>query len=386
MDAPTSALAAPQTPPPSAGAESAADRLAFVDLLRGLAILGVVAVHTRQYWFAEIPVWFRDSVDLGRYGVDLFFIVSAFTLARSCRRNSLGGFFLRRWFRIAPIYYLGIAIYGLIPWLAGWSQAPAGSRVIANLAFLNGWIPGETSGLVPGGWSISAEIAFYLLLPFAVTRLASLRHAILLYGSALLVVVGLAGQTPAWLTAHGASPSAVKDFMLYCPLWHLPTFALGLVLYYARPLVRASFAWPLILAGVATFLCAPVTVERWQLPRSFAVSAPLFAVALGVAALGGGFRAFPGPWLRRLGTISYSVYLMHFWVLETVVALVIATLVPYEASTRLMLGVSFAATLLLTTGVALLSRRYIEEPALRISDRLRGRNRRQAPPAVGAGS
>ena len=91
----------------------------YIDSLRGIAILLVILVHIAtvlgfMYYpqFNEHPI-FAKFVHNGMYGVLLFFILSAFTLIMS-HYNRIGephstrSFIIRRFFRIAPMYYLAI--------------------------------------------------------------------------------------------------------------------------------------------------------------------------------------------------------------------------------------------------------------------------------------
>ncbi len=94
------------------------DKLAYIDVLRGIAILMVMLIHT------SLPVnglsTFVGYVDrYGQMGVQLFFVASAYTLCHSFvgRANEprpLSSFFIRRFFRIAPLYYFGIVTYCLL--------------------------------------------------------------------------------------------------------------------------------------------------------------------------------------------------------------------------------------------------------------------------------
>ena len=99
-------------------------RLLSVDSLRGIAVLMVVAVHTSGFK-RPTSVWLLTLAQLGARGVQLFYVVSAFTLYLSYeQRKSAGGFsfrgyFIRRVSRIAPMFWLAVvldlAVFGMGP-------------------------------------------------------------------------------------------------------------------------------------------------------------------------------------------------------------------------------------------------------------------------------
>lgn len=85
----------------------------YIDALRGWAILGVVLTHCNYQQLPSIGVNIMKS---GGNGVQLFFVVSACTLwlsltARKSEKGFISNFFIRRIFRIAPLYYLAIIYY-----------------------------------------------------------------------------------------------------------------------------------------------------------------------------------------------------------------------------------------------------------------------------------
>lgn len=89
-------------------------KLRYIDSLRGLAILAVLMVHCGQYGINKYPDLIANIINTGGRGVQLFFVASAFTLFLSLARRSetvKSNFYIRRFFRIAPMYYLGIAYY-----------------------------------------------------------------------------------------------------------------------------------------------------------------------------------------------------------------------------------------------------------------------------------
>jgi len=78
---------------------------AYIDALRGYAVLAVVATHVQDLT-PDLPFVVKRLADFGSMGVLLFFVVSAFTLSASWTRRNDGAvaFYIRRLFRIAPAF------------------------------------------------------------------------------------------------------------------------------------------------------------------------------------------------------------------------------------------------------------------------------------------
>ncbi len=99
--------------------KSISKRIEFIQYFRGIAILLVILTHTTHHAFKDnigikpidMFIWF------GHQGVTLFFVISAFTIfysidsKLSTENNSYDKFMVRRFFRIAPLYYLGYFFY-----------------------------------------------------------------------------------------------------------------------------------------------------------------------------------------------------------------------------------------------------------------------------------
>lgn len=305
----------------------AGPRLDAVDAMRGYAILGVVLTHTGQ-WTRPASAWAAQFCANGAMGVQLFFVASAFALflsnerRRGHDRRSLADFFVRRFFRVAPMFYVGLLFF---LWLVGTGPrlwAPHGVTplgVALTALFLHGWHPETINAVVPGGWSIAAEVSFYLLLP-ALFRLVTNRTR------ALVLVLGtlaLGRVADDWLAPLLTPPYPAgfdylaENFRFFWIFGELPVFAMGIVLFQVwkdrrdRPDARAGW----ICLALALLLGA--ALFRQMKPP---LPPPLPAVALyGVAFALFGFalhqvhsRLLVNPVVVFIGRISYSLYFVHF--------------------------------------------------------------------------
>jgi peptidoglycan/LPS O-acetylase OafA/YrhL len=156
----------------------------FLDGLRALAILAVIAFHS-LIQVPELAFAVRD-LSLGRVllrggmGVDLFFVLSGYLIGGQLLREGLdtgrvrlGRFYIKRFFRIFPAYYLVLAavcawvlwqpFYGAI--LRGTEPAEAIGLAWSNALYLNNY---TGSRVMPWSWSLAVEEHFYLVIPLLV--------------------------------------------------------------------------------------------------------------------------------------------------------------------------------------------------------------------------
>ncbi|EHN1498417.1 acyltransferase [Salmonella enterica] len=88
-----------------------------IQILRGIAALFVVCFHFR---YAVNDIYAQKDIgnrlfEFGSFGVDLFFIISGFIMAMSARQNeNLSEFFIKRFFRIYPLYFVVLTLYILL--------------------------------------------------------------------------------------------------------------------------------------------------------------------------------------------------------------------------------------------------------------------------------
>ena len=274
--------------------------------------------------------------NLGFYGVQLFFVVSCVTLAKSWRRSEavcapdLLGFALRRVFRIAPAYFLaGVGYFLLMP-----PSSIDPVRLATFVTFTNGWTPAQMPTIaeswvgVPGGWSIEAEFAFYALFPVLIVTLRGLTGASagLLLSLPLAWVADLAG-VEMYRPIYGAT--ATDQFLYYWLPNQLPVFLCGLVAYelltacgfegrFRAAGRRIAAAGPMLLGLCAAVILALAFLPWPRLPQvgyGFVASHVVAAAAFSGAVVVLGLRPMTfivNPLVVGLGRASFSAYLIHF--------------------------------------------------------------------------
>lgn len=303
-------------------------KLAYIDALRGFAILLVILLHS-SYAVPPHSAWLSWLTARGELGVQLFYIVSALTLcmsweARSRRESApVRNFLLRRFFRIAPMFYLAIAFY---VWLNGFAPrhwAPYGIHwyyVASTALFLHGWHPESINSVVPGGWSVAVEWSFYLCLPSLLMRLSSWRSRLLLL--AISVACAYLARA-AWIHFYSGLYPADQQYLAEGSAYYsfpaqLPVFAIGLLFYLAlrnkQRLPKVVHAANILTATLLLFILLPLKIAGAVL-ANYLVASVLFALlALNLAHRPA--RTLCNPITQFLGKISFSLYLCHFAVLQ----------------------------------------------------------------------
>jgi len=296
-------------------------RLDWIDLLRGIAIAMVVAVHTTQ---VVPPKSIVDPLLLeGARGVQLFFVISGFTLLLTSQQKHQGEvhafatFWIRRFFRIAPAFWMAAILWFVST--AGvphyWSpNGPGFLSLILTLFFLNNWFPTTHSAIVPGGWSISAEMNMYTLFPWLKKRLLDWKYSAILAASSMIlagILSALAIIYVAPLTAH--PKLSISFFNSYWLPVCLPSFIAGIAAYrfVQKIAIRRRTAALLLATAIFSF----ITMSYLRVPLKAVLVAPIFFLVVITAQSLFKEKTLP-IWITWLGKISYSAYFWHFVVLH----------------------------------------------------------------------
>jgi peptidoglycan/LPS O-acetylase OafA/YrhL len=357
----------------------------FIDALRGMAILGVILVHSSH---SVAPtnatlLWFMDE---GARGVQLFYVASALTLCMSWVARSshetfpIRNFYIRRFFRIAPMFYIAILSYIFVNGFSPSYRAPNGIEwwfIPITAAFLHGFHPETITSVVPGGWSIAVEMSFYFILPFLLPHIKSIKScafffviSLVLSGLNLLIV-------PHIFSYPESQQYLLKSFSFLNFLGQLPVFVIGIFGYlilrekYPRKQI-AIFCGSFFVVLLLAFLY-PV----FKLPSNF-IADKLFNMPHHIIA-GGLFCTFAlllANWPTRLlvnkitttlGKLSFSMYLTHFAILTYFSRLGFSDIFPKSNIASLL---HFLCVALVAAIVSFFFYKYIEKPGVAMGKRL----------------
>jgi peptidoglycan/LPS O-acetylase OafA/YrhL len=283
-------------------------RLYNLDYLRGLAALGIMAVHLST--LAEGPLSTQSFPGrYGVYGVSVFYIVSGLTLffvyfdRIQINRHDLGNFFLRRFVRIFPLFWLVTFLTMFVR-----DIVPSNTRLLYNLTGLFAVVD-RHGYIAPGAWSIGNELIFYLVFPVLV--ILSKKSKFTFY---LLSCIILAIYLYFAFVKLRPSVSYLDQWLDYInPLNQLFLFLAGFLIgYFFHKKSIPPIVSPLCLAaGLALLFFYPAVINIVAgIPRiAFTIAAILICFAFYKTTFR--LKGLSDRVLTTLGEISYAVYLIH---------------------------------------------------------------------------
>lgn len=358
------------------------DKLNHIDSIRGIAILMVILVHTAQTVNSESG-FLNFFAAYGQMGVQLFFIASAYTLCyswlkRTDEAKKVSNFGIRRFFRIAPLYYFGLAMYFIVSAAENYYRSgvvePAEQyslvNIVINLLFLNGFYPPANNNIVPGGWSIGTEMCFYALFPLIMFLLGRKTRSM---GAASIKysVLGLVASQAILLALWFFTGKTIQNnnFIYFNIVTQLPVFLTGISFYF----LNNHGVWPVrsALTNLLYFLFFTfLAMLLWKYPSGYQFSLIPFISGISFVFLVKIFEIMPSVnlvGLQEIGKMSYSMYIFHFLFAHKA-----AVLVNHQFLLEDILGgnttliVYYIFTVILSFLLAKITERMIEHRFIRI--------------------
>lgn len=274
----------------------------------------VAAIHSSQSYESTFGIS-NLLAPYGSLGVQLFFIISGFTMLLTFgdkySSRIVGSFYIRRIARIVPLFW--IAIFGYL-WIDGLGTrfwAPNGihwAEIVSTFAFLNGFMPQAINAIVPGGWSIAVEMQFYCIFPiFAYLFIRRGFNTTMPY----LIIVAIYGC--GLLASHWYFADAIR------PLFQLNEYPLiTSYLYFWLPNQLLCF-------GFGFLLYEQIEKNTFNIFGTILLVGSSLVTSLGLAIL---FLFLISYFIlsnhisinifRRIGLVSYAMYLMQFAIIQLV--------------------------------------------------------------------
>jgi peptidoglycan/LPS O-acetylase OafA/YrhL len=335
-----------------------------LDILRGLAVLAVVAFHAQLPWSSG-----------GFIGVDVFFVLSGFLITRllvveleNTGTIALRVFEARRVRRLWPALALvvvatlalGVWLWSPLEWRGLRRDAAAGASYVANISFALRNVAYFDQPLEEGPflhlWSLGVEEQFYLCWPLALLGTWYVARRLRLDGRRTLagVIAGLGAVSLAsmiWLV-HRRNPHVF--FLTPARIWELAVGGL-IGLRAVSPAADRARGRLCIAVGLAVFAALLVFPGMRPVEPLLQTIAPVLGTVLLLEGIRLGSRlplpAAAAGALAWIGLYSYGWYLWH-WPLVAA-----AKLRWHTEDPRYLVGAS-----VLALGVAVGSKRWLEDP------------------------
>jgi peptidoglycan/LPS O-acetylase OafA/YrhL len=282
--------------------------------LRGVAALAVVLFHLIHIGEIKPPSLFSFiGRDFG-YSVPLFFIVSAFSLMYSTEQrvnahNWLITYFIKRFFRIAPLFYL-ILFFLFVFGLTGDNNI---AKTILNITFTFGFMP--SSGMVWGGWSVGVEMIFYVVFPILLLLIKTLRSAFIFL--VISTVISYASYHVLHLEYLNTKPLPLYDWSYFSFSSCLWFFSLGIFTYlFVKSHKARTKSLMVYMPYLATVIISGLLFSNiGEFLHKFERLDVLFwGVGLATLCIWQAHKpslAIGNIFLEWVGERSYSIYLIH---------------------------------------------------------------------------
>lgn len=337
-----------------------------LDHVRALAAFVVFAWHFIHFQQGQLagPLAFPLSLFTeGHTGVAIFMTLSGYLFARLLDNRKLLfiPFLWNRVLRLAPLLVLVFTLLALQRWWVG----------ALNADFFRTLLEGFVRPVWPnGGWSIAVEMHFYLVLPLLLW-LAARSPRYLLWVVAAAVALRLA----VWQIT-----GEVQSLAYWTLLGRIDQFVLGIWFFHYRNALVGRGGW--VALGVLAFLLFWYGFDAqggfyvspaYPSPSPVWVVITLFeglAYGMFIAWYDGWFRQSDSrwaTWVAAIGTYSYSIYLLHFFVVFEMPAFVHTRLFALDNPYVLLLMA--IPCFLLLVPLAWASYRWVESPFLRFRRR-----------------
>jgi len=285
--------------------------------LRGVASLAVVLYHLIHIGGINPPSVFGFiGRDFG-YSVHLFFILSAYSLMYSTESKVnqpswVLDYFIKRIFRIAPLFYFMIICFIGHGVLQG-NGVKDITNIILNITFTFGFVP--ASGIVWGGWSVGVEMIFYAIFPVLLLLIKTQKAAFIFL--IFSIVSACALRSALHFQFVSIDPLARFDWSYFSFASNMCFFAMGIYAYLLSKQYRYdnSLITIIIPTVVVVIICGLLFTNLGPvIQNSYRFDIVLWGVGLMALCIWQSVNPssfIANSFFEYMGERSFSIYLLH---------------------------------------------------------------------------
>lgn len=348
-------------------------RIEPLDSLRGIAALLVLVYHVK--YIHKLPIDFYSEFIVAKLalGVPMFFVLSSFSIFYSLEGKdfsikSMQYYFIRRFFRIAPLYYFLLLVY-FFYYGRSLTSFNYLSTLFLNLTFSFGFSPKHHEGLVAAGWSIGIEFLIYFVLPILFCLIRSVKTAIIALVIVFLMAIILAYE-------YGSVSYVGGSYSYKHIVVMLPFFFLGIAIFWIYKsekimLLLSKYKYVLFILSLLGLVLiyglyyyqlhhANIFVNYIKYSRIYVYVAMFLFLFLILLQLTNSFFLFHNKFFNYAGKWSYSIYLVHPLVIFSSKPLY-SYIYTFIGNSTVSFYVSLLYTLLVVLALSFLAYTFIEE-------------------------
>lgn len=354
-----------------------------LDGLRGYASLWVLLGHICILTKFNIPL--LSNPDLG---VDLFILLSGYLMAKNYierqwyepweELKTIGTFWIRRFFRIAPLYYILLVVAFSFGEIFGhyrdlissfWPDTQTETsryndssffNIISHVTFIFGLVPYYSFRTVLPDWSIGLEMQYYALFPFIM--LLTMWFGFLRVSLALIIACVIISYIAPCYFSQFPMPSMI--------LFKLPLFIAGMLIYKSVSERKKLYLFAALLAPIAAIMMGYfISPIRMLIEGGIILGMTILLTPHSRKSAVGRFflfikRILSVRFSQFLGDVSYSVYLLHLMVVIPVIGLLVQHTGFAELASPLRFFIAVVLSVPVTYLIALVLFRYIEKKGI----------------------
>lgn len=362
------------------------NKLTWVDSLKGIAICGVIMIHSGG---DKLPSFFGKIGILGKNGVQLFFILSSLLIYISLEKffkehkfsfSSLIKWWKLKFIRLIPLYFVAIIVYtylgGSSYWLGSEEKITIWNE-LSHIFFLHGFFPHYANSIIGVKWYIGVLAIFYIIAPFIYKVINSFEKAIILF--IIMAFVCPTITTFALNNVHNVTDFYIYDgyFTVFWLFTQLPVLILGIVLFF---IVKSDCCYKLknkkifsLVLLITSLILLINQVDNKNIIGGLN-NITLFGiwfVFLIISLVIYDNKIIDNAIFKFIGKYSYPLYLYHY----IVIMLYDKISISVSSSYSIAWFIKYVFVIVATLGISILLVRFIEKPLVNLLKKLFTGNR-----------